>query len=89
MRRRGGGYWEWADCQLANQRHAESLSDGSEIEVLVRLSRDGLTQVFIGIYACNGQMLCEECHKDCGSKTRSEAMEWGVERARQLVVAAA
>ncbi len=89
MLRRGGGYWEWADCQLKSQRHAESLSDGTEIEVQVRLSREGTTEVFIGIYICSGHMLLEESHKDCGSKSRTEAMAWGVERARQLVLIAA
>ncbi len=89
MRRRGGVYWQWADCQLASQHHTEGARNGLELEVQVRLSREGAIEVFIGIYFSSGQMLLEECHRDGVAKTSGEAMCWGVERARQLIMTAA
>lgn len=84
MRQRGGKYWDWADCQLNSRCHEEKLGNGYEIEIQVRLSRDGVTQAFIGIYAGNGQMIFEEYHDARESETITQAMLWCVGRARTL-----
>jgi hypothetical protein len=51
MRIREETYWQWADTQLHSRSHDEALSDGTCIEVQVRLSRLGATQMFLGVYA--------------------------------------
>lgn len=48
MRRRGGVYWAWSDPTLHHQFHEETLYDGTFIDVQVRLSRTGGTQLFLG-----------------------------------------
>lgn len=84
MRQRGSQYWDWADCQLNSRCHDEKLSNGAEIDVQVRLSRAGVTQAFIGIYADNGRMIYEEYHGARESETMTQAMHWCVGRARTL-----
>ncbi|MDD2056762.1 hypothetical protein N5D52_13910 [Pseudomonas sp. GD03860] len=84
QRIRGSAYWKWADPTLHCRIHNEELSDGASIDVQVRLSRTGATQLFIGVYAASGQALYEEgidCRKG-ESMTRSLA--WGVGKARHV-----
>ena len=71
MRIRGEIFWKWADPVLHHRSHDEELDDGTTIDVQVRLSRTGQTQMFIGVYARSGE-----------SMTR--ALAWGVGRARRL-----
>ena len=47
MRIRGEVFWEWADPTLHHRTHDEELEDGTVIDVQVRLSRTGNTQMFI------------------------------------------
>lgn len=49
MRIRGQVFWSWADPTLHCRTHEETLSDGTLIDVQVRLSRTGATQMFIGV----------------------------------------
>lgn len=51
MRIRGDVFWDWADPVLHHRIHDEELDDGTTIDVQVRLSRTGQTQMFIGVYA--------------------------------------
>ncbi len=51
MRLRGDVYWNWADPTLHHRAHEEILNNGSYLDVQVRLSRTGATQLFIGVYA--------------------------------------
>ncbi|WP_144172929.1 hypothetical protein [Pseudomonas sp. Kh13] len=60
MRIRGEVFWKWADPSLHHRTHDETLSDGTHIDVQVRLSRAGNTQMFIGVYAAGGMALHEE-----------------------------
>ena len=39
MRVREETYWQWADAQLHSRSHDEALSDGTTLDVQVRLSR--------------------------------------------------
>lgn len=48
MRMRGNVYWAWVDPALNHRSHEETLADGSRIDVQVRLSRSGTTQMFLG-----------------------------------------
>lgn len=54
MRYRGEVFWAWADPELQRHSHEEVLSGGALLDVQVRLSRCGDTQLFIGIYEPSG-----------------------------------
>lgn len=60
MKIRGEVFWAWADPTLHHRSHDECLDDGTQIDVQVRLSRTGNTQMFIGVYAPSGMALHEE-----------------------------
>ncbi|MNJ40711.1 hypothetical protein D3C81_1547550 [compost metagenome] len=84
MRARGNAYWEWADPTLHSRTHEEELSGGATIDVQVRLSREGITQLFIGVYAATGMPLYEE-GMDCrSSESMTRALAWGVGKARHI-----
>lgn len=88
MRIREETYWNWADTQLHSRCHDEVLSDGSTIDVQVRLSRTGATQLFLGVYARKGKALVEEYYPSRPGETMSRALVWGVDRARALATGA-
>ncbi len=50
MRIRGNVFWKWADPTLHHRSHDETLT----MDIQVRLSRTGVTQLFIGVYAGTG-----------------------------------
>lgn len=74
MRTRGSKYWMWADTALHSRSHEEICSDGTAIDVQVRLSRTGSTQLFIGVYAPSGL-----------AKFEGTALAWGIDRAHSVV----
>lgn len=82
MRHRGAKFWEWADLQLHHREHEERLPNGTLIDVQVRLSREGFTQLFLGVYARDGSCLCEEFHPERSAQTMTAALKWGVDTAR-------
>ncbi|EST16605.1 hypothetical protein EDP1_3422 [Pseudomonas putida S610] len=88
MRVRDETYWQWADAQLHSRCHDEALSDGTTLDVQVRLSRQGATQLFLGLYARDGQALVEEYYPARSGETMTRALVWGVERARALATGA-
>ncbi|NIF19704.1 hypothetical protein [Pantoea sp. Cy-639] len=88
MRIREETYWQWADAQLHSRSHDEELSDGTSIDVQVRLSRLGATQLFIGLYARDGVALLEEYYPALPGQTMTRALVWGVDRARALATGA-
>ena len=85
MRIREEKYWEWADARLHSRSHDEVFSDGTSIDVQVRLSRTGATQLFLGVYARSGKALLEEYYPSRPGESMSRALVWGVERARAMV----
>jgi hypothetical protein len=85
MRVRGDVFWTWADPTLHSRTHEETLNDGTYIDVQVRLSRAGNTQMFIGIYAPDGGALYEEAVDARPSESMTRVLAWGVGRARRLV----
>ena len=88
MRIREETYWKWADAQLHSRSHDEQLSDGTSIDVQVRLSRTGATQLFLGLYTRQGKALVEEYYDSRPGETMTRAMVWGVDRARALATGA-
>lgn len=84
MPNRGCKFWEWADCALHHRSHDEKLSDGTTIDVQARLSRDGHTQMFMGVYGPDGALLAEEYYPCLQNETISRALVRGAERARFL-----
>ncbi|AIL61106.1 hypothetical protein [Pseudomonas alkylphenolica] len=85
MRYRGEKFWAWADPTLHHRCHDEILDDGTTIDVQVRLSRTGDTQLFIGVYALGGTLLMEEAYYSRPHQSMSRALAWGVGRARSFV----
>jgi hypothetical protein len=88
MRIREETYWQWADAQLHSRSHDEELSDGTSIDVQVRLSRLGATQLFVGVYAQGGKALLEEYYPARPGETMTRALVWGVDRARAMATGA-
>ncbi|WP_232111610.1 hypothetical protein [Pseudomonas guariconensis] len=84
MRIRGQVFWSWADPTLHCRSHEETLSDGTLIDVQVRLSRTGATQMFIGVYAPKGMALFEEAFDTRPGESMTRALAWGVGRAREV-----
>lgn len=86
MRIRGDVFWAWADPTLHHRTHDETLSDGTFIDVQVRLSRTGTTQMFIGVYASSGMAIYEEAFDSRPGESMTRAMTWGVGRARKIAI---
>ncbi|MDD1012208.1 hypothetical protein [Pseudomonas rubra] len=84
MRYRGEKFWAWADPTLHHRYHDEVLNDGTKIDVQVRLSRTGETQLFIGVYGESGTLIAEEAYYTRPHETMSRALVWGVGRARSF-----
>jgi len=84
MRIRGDIYWQWADPTLHHREHDETLDDGTFIDVQVRLSRTGDTQMFIGVYAPAGNALHEEAFDSRPGESMTRALACGVGRARRI-----
>ncbi|MNJ48459.1 hypothetical protein [Pseudomonas alkylphenolica] len=84
MWNRGKLFWLWADSPLHHRIHDETLEDGSFIDVQVRLSRTGSTQMFLGVYAPSGLMLHEEAHERLPGQSMTRALAWGVGKARKI-----
>jgi hypothetical protein len=84
MRIRGEVFWQWADPTLHHRAHDETLGDGAHIDVQVRLSRTGNTQMFIGVYSPNGLAIHEEAFDSRPGESMTRALAWGVGRARRI-----
>jgi len=88
MRVREETYWQWADTQLHSRCHDEALSDGTTLDVQVRLSRLGATQLFLGLYGQDGRALLEEYYPARPGETITRVLVWGVDRARAFATGA-
>jgi hypothetical protein len=56
-----------------------------QVEVRARMSHEGVTQVFIGIYDGHGVMLCEEFHDRDRDEPCCAVLKWGTQRARDIL----
>ncbi|MFJ4387407.1 hypothetical protein ACIP02_24175 [Pseudomonas sp. NPDC089408] len=84
MRIRGNVYWTWVDPTLHHRSHEETLDGGVCIDVQVRLSRRGVAQMFVGVYARSGMALHEEAFYAWPKASQARALAWGVVRARGI-----
>nr|WP_101209896.1 hypothetical protein [Pseudomonas sp. 43NM1] len=84
MPHRGSTFWLWADCELHHRTHSEVMSDGVVIDVQARLSRKGITQLFLGVYSEHLRIIYEEAHTERVGETMSTALLWGVGKARRI-----
>ena len=84
MWQRGDVYWEWADPTLHHRFYDEVFENRVAIDVQVRLSRTGATQLFIGVYAPCGQRLLEEAFVKRPGETMTRALLAGVAKARKV-----
>ena len=85
MRKRGKVYWGWADSSLHSRSVDERQVDGSLVNVQVRLSLLGRTQLFIGVYSVKGSMIYEETFDSLTGYSMTNALAWGLEAARLKV----
>lgn len=83
MRNRGSVYWEWADPAIHTRSMDERLADGTLVNVHVRMSQAGATQLFIGVYGIKGMMIFEEAFDSRPGETMTQAMKWGIERGKE------
>ncbi|MFY0727197.1 hypothetical protein [Pseudomonas sp. NFX15] len=86
MRRRGPQFWLWVNNRLPTRIHDERLKDGRQVEVQVRVTFSGEVQTFIGIYANNGALMHEEFHDRRFFERLGTALNWGVQRARSILL---
>lgn len=84
--RRQGIFWQWADCLLISQNRTVQTAEGFQLDVRVRTSRQGIVQVFVGVYLCTGAMIAEEYYPDHPGHGLGLALVWGEARARQISV---
>ncbi|MEI7052153.1 hypothetical protein WCL09_17330 [Pseudomonas koreensis] len=85
MRKRGSVYWSWADPEIHFRHKDEKLSDGTLLNVQVRTSKTGETQLFLGLYGQQGTMLLEEAYDSRPGETMTQAMAWAFQRANEFV----
>lgn len=85
MRLRGVIYWNWSNPNLPVLSRDERLPDGTLINVQVRTSIMGYTQLFVGAYGQKGAMIFEESFDSRPLETKTLAMAWGLSHARERV----
>jgi hypothetical protein len=88
MRKRGERYWAWASADLHVRNHDERVGAQALINIQARHSAKAGTQLFIGAYGEKGIMLFEEVYDSRPGESMTQAMEWGLTRARSLLDAA-
>ena len=86
VRRRGTAYLRWVDSDLPAMEHSEIRHGGMQIDVKSRLSRRLETQLFIGVYRNDGDVLYEEFFPDRKEQQIHHALSWGVREARTIVI---
>ncbi|WP_434706708.1 hypothetical protein [Pseudomonas sp. D4-18] len=89
MQHRGSTFWLWADCELHHRTHTEVLNDGTIIDVQSRLSRKGVTQLFLGVYSEKHRVAHEEAYVERVGETMTTALLWGVGKARSIAAESA
>lgn len=84
LKQRQAVFWQWADCRLHNRCVDDVTCDGSQLDIQVRMSRQGVVQLFIGIYSKTGSMVIEEYYPERSDESMTLALKWGEDRARTL-----
>ncbi|MFO3796235.1 MAG: hypothetical protein ACK8QZ_02995, partial [Anaerolineales bacterium] len=75
MSERGSIYWEWVDPLLHCRIHEERLGNGLLIDIHVRLSEAGETQLFVGVYEDHEMALLEEAYLFRPGETMTQASD--------------
>lgn len=86
MRHRGAKFWLWLNRRLPVKTFEDVLPDGRQIEVQARITQEGMTQVFIGIYDAKGVVVFEEFDDRGIREPLVSALNWGTLRARAIVL---
>lgn len=82
MRKRGKVFMDWADPSLHTRSVDERQADGTLLNVQVRMSLLGRTELFIGVYGVDEEMLFEEAPESIPGETMTAALARGLDRAR-------
>lgn len=82
MRNRGKVFWDWADPSLHTRSVDERQPDGTLLNVQVRMSLLGRTELFIGVYRADEKMLFEAAPESLPGETMTEALARGLDMAR-------
>lgn len=85
MRTRGQIYWDWAHMDLHVRNHDERLSDGTLINIQTRHSPISSTQLLVSVYGKGGAMIFEEIYDTRPGETMTQAIAWGVSRAKKRI----
>ncbi|MBI6655461.1 MULTISPECIES: hypothetical protein [Pseudomonas] len=86
MKKRGSTFSKWFNNKLHHRSHDELLSDGTCIDVQVRITSSSVTQLFIGVYRGDGVAILEEFYESLPTETMTKALVWGTDRARAFAV---
>jgi hypothetical protein len=86
MRHRGAKFWLWLNKQLPVKTYEDALNDGRQIEVQARITLEGMTQVFIGIYDSRGVVVYEDFQDRSFREPLVSALRWGASRAREVIL---
>lgn len=71
---------------LISQHRTVQTAEGLQLDVRVRTSRQGIVQVFVGVYLSTGAMIVEEYYPNHSGDGLGLALIWGEERARHISV---
>ncbi len=84
MRHRGAPFWAWAAPTPQHDSHEEELADGAWLDVQVRRSGAGDTQLFIGIYERSGLAGTDLCLHQAARRDQYAGYGLGAYRGRGL-----
>ncbi|WP_130931533.1 hypothetical protein [Pseudomonas sp. Sample_24] len=86
MRHRGAKFWLWLNNRLPVKIYEDALNDGRQIEVHSRITQEGMTQVFIGIYDNRGGVMFEDFQDRGFREPLASALKWGASWAREVIL---
>jgi hypothetical protein len=81
MRQRGSKYQQWVASDLISQDRFETLRDGTRLHASAHIPAGqfrGMTLIFLGLYAAEGQLIFEECY-GTWDDSHCEALDWATE----------
>jgi hypothetical protein len=86
MRHRGAKFWLWLNNRLPVKIYEDALNDGRQIEVHSRITQEGMTQDFIGIYDNRGGVMFEDFQDRGFREPLASALKWGASWAREVIL---
>lgn len=82
MRKRGKVFWNWADPAIHTRSVDERQPDGTLLNVQVRMSLLGRTELFIGVYGPDERLIFEEAPESAPGESMTAALARGLDQAR-------